>query len=268
MTDRHEATPPLRPLWYRAAKSVRDSVRGAYRSARRNIGLRTQILANPWYAHDLRAYREMGGEAPFADLYPRLTDKTAQTGVDYHYFYQAAWAANCLRTQNPAQHPDVGSSSDFVGMMTAFVPVHFIDIRPLPVELPGLTNVAGTILELPFGDRTIDSLSCMHVAEHIGLGRYGDPLDPLGTVKATKELQRVVAADGHLYFSLPVGAPRTQFNAHRVLSIRGILEAFDGLDLVSFSITDDDGVYHEDVSPDGWDDQIYACGMFHFCRTV
>ena len=40
--------------------------------------------------------------------------------------------------------------------------------------------------------------------EHIGLGRYGDPIDPQGTEKAATELQRVLAPGGDLYLSLPI----------------------------------------------------------------
>src|SRR5207253_10606962 len=69
------------------------------------------------------------------------------------------------------------------------------------------------LLSLPFADRSVESLSCLHVAEHVGLGRYGDELDPEGTVKAARELQRVVAPAGRLYFALPVGRPRTEFRS-------------------------------------------------------
>jgi hypothetical protein len=36
----------------------------------------------------------------------------------------------------------------------------------------------------------------MHVVEHIGLGRYGDPIDPDGDLKAISELKRVVQKRG------------------------------------------------------------------------
>ena len=91
-----------------------------------------------------------------------------------------------------------------------------MDIRPLEVDIEGLTPIAGSVLDLPFADGSLESVSCLHVAEHIGLGRYGDPLDPLGTRKAAAELQRVLAPGGQLLFSLPVGRPRVDFNAHRV----------------------------------------------------
>jgi len=56
------------------------------------------------------------------------------------------------------------------------------------------------------------------VVEHIGLGRYGDPLDPFGTEKAIEELKRVLAPRGHLWLSLPISDQHVvYFNAGRIL---------------------------------------------------
>ena len=54
------------------------------------------------------------------------------------------------------------------------------------------------------------------MVEHIGLRRYGDPLDPDGTVKAMAELKRIVIPGGDLYISVPVDEMnRIYFKAHR-----------------------------------------------------
>ena len=65
----------------------------------------------------------------------------------------------------------------------------------------------------------------MCVIEHIGLGRYGDPLDCLGSIKALKEVARVIKMGGYFLFSVPVShTPRIEFNAHRVFYKQQILE--------------------------------------------
>jgi len=257
-----------RPQLFRAARAVWVWPGATCRRFARLTGPSAQALTHPWFLRDLSRYREMGGTAKLSDLHPMLHEKTEETPLDPSYFYQAVWAAKRIHSAAPERHVDVGSDAEFVGILTAFAPVDFIDIRPLPVTLDNLTNMAGTVLDLPFEDRSVVSLSCMHVIEHIGLGRYGDPLDPLGTSKAAAELQRVLATGGNLYVSVPTGAPRTEFNAHRVLSTEEILEAFADLSLVSFSIMDDDCVFHDNVPPAGWDAERYACGMFHFTRLV
>jgi len=172
----------------------------------------------PRFAAAWRSYRSLGGAAPAEELFPRLHDRTPTSGYDPHYLFQDVWAAQRISESNPPWHLDVGSRIDLVAFLTAIVPVTFIDIRPLEADIERLTSLAGSVLDLPFPGQSVPSLSCLHVAEHVGLGRYGDPLDPLGTQRAARELQRVLAAGGRLLFSVPVGRPRTCFNAHRIFA--------------------------------------------------
>jgi hypothetical protein len=121
---------------------------------------------------------------------------------------------------------------------------------------------------MPFKNDSVVSLSCLHVAEHIGLGRYGDPLDPLGTKKACKELARILAPAGNLYFSLPVGKPKLCFNAHRIHSPKQIIEYFSGLEIVNFCAIDDEGKFRKDVDMSAFENATYACGLFHFTKKA
>jgi SAM-dependent methyltransferase len=224
---------------------------------------------NERFRWELARYRAMpGGEGVSdEDLNPQLGDRTPTTPFDQHYFYQDVWAARRVAEILPGRHVDVGSRVDLVGFLTAICPVAFVDIRPLPAQLEDFESIAGSILELPFPDRSLESVSCLHVAEHIGLGRYGDPLDPLGTLKAAAELQRVLAPGGHLLFSGPVGRARTCFNAHRIHDVHAVVdEFFPELELVEFAGVDDAGAFrrHRDLSELAG--AHYACGMYHFVR--
>lgn len=160
------------------------------------------------------------------------------------------------------QHVDIGSDVEFVGMLTTHVPVLFVDIRPLDARTKDLCCIAADILKLPFASNSVDSLSCLHVAEHVGLGRYGDVLNPLGTHQACIELARVLAPGGSMFFSVPVGSPRTCFNAHRIHSPEQILDYFSGLHLIEFSIVDDNGNLHLNHSLEQIKGAEYACGLY------
>lgn len=218
------------------------------------------------FVRQWRAYRRLGGPAPARELYPQLDDALPRSPFDKHYFFQDVWAARKVAELGPERHVDVGSRVDLVGFLTVVTSVVFVDIRPLEANLEGLESVEGSILAMPFEDRSLESVSCLHVAEHIGLGRYGDPLDPDGTRKAAKELQRVVAPGGQLLFSGPVGAPRTCFNAHRIHAPRQVLEMFDELELVEFAGVDDNDRFHPRMQPADLEGAHYACGMFRFTR--
>lgn len=219
---------------------------------------------------ELRQYKRMDGaekeNVSARDLYPILNERTSTTAFDTHYFYQDIWAFRKVFECGTKNHVDVGSKVDYVGFLSTITQTTFIDIRPLVTDLPSLESKAGSILKMPYPDGSISSLSCLHVAEHVGLGRYGDPLDPLGTVKACRELQRVLAPGGNLYFGLPIGRPRVCFNAHRIHSTKQILEYFSGLKLVEFSFVNDKGRFLQNVDPGIGEDAKYGCGLFQFTK--
>jgi SAM-dependent methyltransferase len=198
-----------------------------------------------------------------------LNDKTPSTGFDRHYIYHPAWAARILARTNPASHVDLSSSLYFCSMLSAFVPVRFYDYRPAELDLSNLTSEAADLLALPFADRSINSLSCMHVVEHVGLGRYGDPLDPDGDLKAIAELKRVLAPGGSLLFVVPVGQPKIMFNGHRIYSYDQIINYFAGLELKEFALIPDDPVEGGLIchaTKEQSDKQSYGCGCFWFGR--
>lgn len=225
------------------------------------------VAGLPRYIRNWREWSRKGG-APlrFADSYPCLGDWTSTTPFDPHYFYQGAWLARRLAEIRPAKHIDVGSSVLTLSVISATTETVFIDRRPLPVQLPGLRCEEGDILALPFADRSIESLSCLHVIEHIGLGRYGDPLDPSGSLRAAQELTRVLAAGGRLYLSTPVGRERVCFNAHRVFAPETVLAMFSPLSLESFGWVDDRGALHMAARPGDAEEADYGCGLFEFVK--
>ena len=108
-----------------------------------------------------------------------------------------------------------------------------VDIRPINLQLNNLHFKKGSILNLPFDDNSIDSLSSLCVVEHIGLGRYGDDIDPYGSEKAINELIRVMKKGGVLLLSVPIDSQNTvYFNAHRAFTRNYILDLFQNLHLM------------------------------------
>jgi SAM-dependent methyltransferase len=213
-----------------------------------------------------RYQRLSGGGLHAEDDYPQLHDRTVGSPFDPHYTYQDAWAARAVHDFAPDEHVDVGSRITFVLGLAAFIPVTFIDLRPLDVDIPNLSSRAGSLLDLPYADGSVRSLSCLHVIEHVGLGRYGDTLDPDGTAKAAAELARVLAPGGQLLVGVPVGRPRTAFNAHRVLDPELLPDLFRPLALGAFAGVDDDGRFHAELEPHDLAGSTWACGLYRFIR--
>lgn len=186
------------------------------------------ILSHPnfsQYVSDLEQYIQMPGAEPRVNFHPCLDDKTIETPMDKYYFYQDTWAAKKVFEIRPDRAVDVGSTALLAGVLSQFVPVISIDVRPLPVSLQGLDCKQGSITNLPFKDDSIEFLTSMCVIEHIGLARYGDELDPLGSIKAFKEVARVIRTGGHFIFSVPLShTPALLFNAHRIFSKQQALQ--------------------------------------------
>jgi hypothetical protein len=220
----------------------------------------------PRFLKDWRVYSRMtAAEKPrFKDSHPYLADSVRYTPFDPHYFYQAAWLARRLPGFKPERHIDVGSSVMTIGVLSATVSTIFVDWRPLLTGMSNLWSIAADITCLPFKTNGVESLSCLHVIEHIGLGRYGDRIDPEGSGKAARELQRVLKEQGRLYLSLPVGRERVCFNAHRVFRPQTVLAMFKALSLVEFSFVGDGGAFVEDQPVTAAAECEYGCGLFIF----
>lgn len=201
------------------------------------------------------------------DKLPCLNDKTGQTHFDAHYIYHPAWAARILASTKPQQHVDISSSLHFVTLVSSFIPIKFYDYRPADLDLSNLMCNKADLLQLPFEDDSVESISCMHVVEHIGLERYGDLFDPQGDLKAMRELSRVVAKGGVLLMVVPIGGQsKIQYNAHRIYRYKDIIEEFSSFDVQEFSLITDASQFICNATEEDADLQEYGCGCFYFIK--
>jgi hypothetical protein len=227
----------------------------------------------PAFLRDASKYRTMNTSESFrfrlGDIFPILSDREDSAGLaEGHYFHQDLWAARKIFARRPVTHVDIGSRVDgFVAHLLVFMPVTVIDIRRLKSNVSGLTFLQDDATELRQVEaNSIASLSSLHAAEHFGLGRYSDPIDPQACFNFMLALQRVLSPRGRLYFSVPVGRERVEFNAHRVFAPLTVLNSFPLLELVSFSFVGDDGRLCEDVDPMAVPASDLACGLFEFTK--
>jgi len=186
-----------------------------------------------------------------------LDDADSQAGVaSGHYFHQDLLVAQRVHHAAPTAHLDVGSSvSGLVAHIASFRTVHYLDIRPIHSDADNVTFHQGDLLKAPkFMYESFDSVSCLHTLEHIGLGRYGDEVDPAGWVKGIRALSALLVPGGTLYVSVPCSTePRVEFNAHRVFDPQTFSTALArDFDVIGFDVVLDNGRLLRSVDDDSW----------------
>jgi hypothetical protein len=186
-----------------------------------------------------------------------------------HYFHQDLLVASMINQANPQRHIDIGSSIEgFVSHVASFRDIEVFDIRPLQIQgHPQIRFVQGNLMEL---DTSLidccDSLSCLHALEHFGLGRYGDPIDPMGHIKGIKNMTKMLKNGGLLYLSFPIGHDAgVHFNAHRVFDpVEPMRWNAGQFDLMRFDYVDDSGDLHLLGDPESINSLNYGCGIYTF----
>lgn len=246
----------------------------------KNLGrLRASIKTICRYLSD---YREMERQITANNLhfeitsfYPCLNEWSEQSGIaNGHYFHQDLLIAEKIHNSNPSKHVDIGSRIDgFVAHVASFRKIEVFDIRKLSSSHPNIIFKQFDIMSNDFELRDYcDSISSLHVVEHLGLGRYGDTVDSQGHLKGLQHILMMLKRGGKFYFSVPIGEQRIEFNAHRVFSLRYLFELLArDYQVDSFSYVDDEGDLHREVAIRDSDIENnfschYGCGIFELTK--
>ena len=200
---------------------------------------------------------------PFRLIFKLLSDNRLSNKL---FAFEVAYLIVFIKEINPEKHVDISSILYFSTMLSAFIKIEFYDYQPADISLSNLVTASADLTNLFFESESLESISCMHTIEHIGLGRYGDPLDPQGDIKAINELQRVTKKGGNLLLVVPLGMPRIQFNAHRIYSFDLINNLFHDFKLNNFSLITDANQFIENADPSLVKQQLYGCGCFWYVK--
>lgn len=234
----------------------------------------TFVKGTPFYLKDYyKLKKELSTDTNFyfGKFFPILDERKSESGaMKSHYFQQDLLVARKIFENKPIRHIDIGSRIDgFVAHVAIFREIDVFDIRPLENNVKNIKFSQADLMKLPETMiECCDSLSSLHVIEHFGLGRYGDPIDKNGHIKAIFNLYKMLKTGGIFYFSVPIGPQRIEFNAHRVFEIQYLMDLFiDKFDIVCFDYVDDNGELHENVELNNPNisnnfECIYGCGIF------
>jgi SAM-dependent methyltransferase len=242
------------------------------------VFLKNSIRGIKFYFDDysnLKKQKGVDNSFYFGKKKPILGERFTNSGtMSGQYFHQDLLVAKKIFLNNPVKHIDIGSRTDgFVAHVAVFRKIEIIDIRDQTSKTDNIAFRRADLMQLPEDMiNAYDSISSLHAIEHFGLGRYGDPIDYYGYLKAIDNITKILQTGGKFYFSVPIGPQRIEFNAHRVFSVKYLLGLFSGKYILeSFSYVDDNGDLFENVELN--QPQIdqnygcnYGCGIFELTK--
>ncbi|BCS51976.1 DUF268 domain-containing protein [Geobacter sp. SVR] len=208
-------------------------------------GLASFLWLMPKYARDFLYFKKQSDWKIAA--YPCLYDTKTQSATLGEYFWQDMYVAGkIINSAQGGRHIDIGSRVDgFISIVASVRPIEVFDIRPLKVKIPNVEFHQWDMTVPSCGQVEADSVSCLHTIEHVGLGRYGDRIDPDGWKCALINVLSLLKENGVLWLSVPIGIERVEFNAHRIFNPHTIdtLLCGSGMELLEFSYVDGTGLY-------------------------
>ena len=236
------------------------------------------IKAIPPYINDYIALKKQlkgRSDFPVRGYYPALFDRYAESGhLVKHYFQQDLYVAQRIFQNAPVRHVDIGSRIDgFVAHIATFRPIEVIDIRPLDKSIPNVIFRQADLMALPPDlHQYADSISTLHAIEHFGLGRYGDPIDADGHLKALANIHQILKPGGRLYFSTPIGPQGIIYNAHRVFDLSYLIRLFEKdyyIESISYIDDNERFMLHADWHTEAARSNFgcaYGCGIFELIK--
>lgn len=208
-----------------------------------------KIFQLPKFFSDFFKFKILNGKIDY--LFPIIGEHAESGGyVIPHYFNQDIIVASYIFINKPLKHVDVGSRLDgFISHVASFREIEVFDIRNIETKIKNIKFKKLDINQITSNlENYTDSLSCLHTIEHIGLGRYGDKVDPNGHKKSFCNLIKILKKNGILYISIPISKKNAVFfNAERRFNPLDILSWSDKVELKKFDYIDDNDNIHEDV---------------------
>jgi len=220
---------------------------------------------------DLEADYTMGGQIPVVSFYrndaiseqPTFTSamyaaasQALDNGTFHYYGRTLEWLLLAVR-EHPLSSLDacvfgsVRVNCDLIALRAGAKHVDILEYNPPLSEHPDVDCL--DIRTAVGSGRQWDAALSISSFEHDGLGRYGDPLDPCGDLRAMREVASLLKPEALLFLSVPVGADCLAWNAHRIYGPTRL-----PLLLQSWSV----------VATYGYDDSLFRLPLGEFQQPV
>jgi SAM-dependent methyltransferase len=107
-----------------------------------------------------------------------------------------------------------------------------VDLRDIEYEMPRVTFCKGDINELKFDNAQFDMIMNCSMIEHVGLdGRYGSSKKLDGDIALMKKLRTLLAHNGLMIMTIPVGCDDTVAPYHRIYGMERLPKLLDAYNI-------------------------------------
>lgn len=170
---------------------------------------------------------------------------------------------------------DLGNKKMCNALLSSENEVYAIVLKDCGDKISNVKWVVHDVVKpLPFPDHTFDIFTSASTLHIVGLGRYGDELNPNTLINFISELDRVMKKESHLIFCSTYGKNFLRFNDGWVFDIDTWKKLFSKWELVDWLIDNWSGLHRKnfekrftkDLSLDGWYEGEYRVIFLHFMR--
>lgn len=145
-------------------------------------------------------------------------------------FFREFWDEGAIEIPQGGRVLEIGcAEADWLTPMKATRPdLHLTgtDQRDHPARPGADLLVRGNVMDQTlFPQWTFDAIIAVSVLEHVGVGRYGDPVDECGDIRAMANLRHWLKPNGVLYFDVPwrPWGPSTPFRQYNETDLQNRL---------------------------------------------
>lgn len=198
------------------------------------------------YLNHYLLFKKLGGKVK--NFYPMLDDfNDDAASIKNHLFHSDLLTSQKVYEKKPEKHLDIGSRIDgVIAQIASYRNLDVLDIRDVDIHPHKNINfVKKDLLQIKVLNDVdkYDSISSIGCLAHIGLGRYGDNIDPNGYKKAIKAISNLAKKNCNIYILTPVGKKGVEFNSHQIFDADQLIEEFkiNSFNLQEFHLINDVG---------------------------
>jgi hypothetical protein len=170
--------------------------------------------------------------------------------TDYFYCSQSHWFISRIKEllDSTEKILDVGTNIELIATASAIIPATTFQMRDEKLKLESLEIINSSIQDAGLKDKSQTLITSLSFIESLGMGQYGEPLDPEAGLKTLKEIRRITSPGGRFIGSMTIGRDSfIDFNKRRGVEKAKVLEIFPDFELISETFLFPDPGKEEDL---------------------